>query len=92
MFAFTESVQNQEQEISSDGLRHRLAAPQAASAQPCTSTTNPQFQPPDPRAFWAGAMASPYASTTRFDQNNMSQQLAWMQQAYTQYVNQYMQL
>ena len=88
---FAESVQNQEAETSSDGLRHRLTGSQP-DVQPYSSTTNTQFQPPDPRAFWAGAMASPYASTTRYDPNNMSQQLAWMQQAYSHYVHQYMQL
>ncbi|KAJ9596966.1 hypothetical protein L9F63_011996, partial [Diploptera punctata] len=86
-----ESVQSQETEISSDGLRHRLNGSQP-DVQPSDSTPNIQFQPPDPRAFWAGAMAGPYASTIRYDPNNMSQQMAWMQQAYTHYVNQYMQL
>ncbi|KDR12951.1 hypothetical protein L798_12908 [Zootermopsis nevadensis] len=46
----------------------------------------------DPRAFWAGAVANPYASTPGYDPNSMSQQMLWMQQAYAHYVTQYMQM
>ncbi|PSN45584.1 hypothetical protein C0J52_15080 [Blattella germanica] len=77
-------------EAPSDGLRHRLSASQPTS-QP-SNTMNIPYQAPDPRAFWAGAMSSPYASTSRYDPNNMSQQMAWMQQAYAHYVTQYMQM
>ncbi|XP_069681524.1 homocysteine-responsive endoplasmic reticulum-resident ubiquitin-like domain member 2 protein [Periplaneta americana] len=92
-----DSVHNQETDISTDGLRQRLTAShpseaQNSSARPCTSTTSGQFPPPDPRAFWAGAMANPYASTPGYDPNSLSQQMMWMQQAYAQYVTQYMQL
>jgi hypothetical protein len=92
-----ESVQNQETEVSSGGLRHRLTASQSSetqhsSQQPYSSTTSGQFPPPDPRSFWAGAVTHPYASTPGYDPNSMSQQMLWMQQAYTHYVSQYMQL
>jgi hypothetical protein len=94
---FTENVQNQETEVQSDGLRQRLSATQSSEAQhsspqPYSSTANGQFSPPDPRAFWAGAMTNPYAPTPGHDPNSMSQQLLWMQQAYAQYITQYMQL
>lgn len=92
-----EGVQNQETEVSSGGLRHRLTASQASethnsSQQPYSSPTSGQFPPPDPRSFWAGAIAHPYVSTPGYDPNSMSQQMLWMQQAYTHYVTQYMQL
>jgi hypothetical protein len=94
---FIENVQDQETEVSSDELRQRLTASQSSetqhsSAQPYSSTTRSHFPPPDPRAFWAGAVANPYASTPGYEPNNMSQQLLWMQQAYAHYVTQYMQL
>jgi hypothetical protein len=94
---FAENVPIQETEVPSDGLRQRLTASQSSEAQhsspqPFGSTTNGQFPPPDPRAFWAGAVTNPYASTPGYDPNSMSQQLLWMQQAYAHYVTQYMQL
>ncbi|PNF21816.1 Homocysteine-responsive endoplasmic reticulum-resident ubiquitin-like domain member 2 protein [Cryptotermes secundus] len=92
-----ENVRNQETEVPSDGLRQRLTASQPSeaqqsSSQPYSSTANGQFPPIDPRTFWAGAMTDPYATTPGYDPNSMSQQLLWMQQAYAQYVTQYMQL
>lgn len=94
---FPENVRNQETEVPSDGLRQRLTASQPseaqqASPQPYSSTANGQLPPINPRAFWAGAVTNPYASTPGYDPNSMSQQLIWMQQAYAQYVTQYMQL
>jgi hypothetical protein len=94
---FIENIQNQETEVSSDGLRQRINASQSSeghhsSPQPYSSTASGQFPSPDPRAFWAGAVANPYASTPGYDPNSMSQQLLWMQQAYAHYVTQYMQL
>lgn len=93
---FAENVRNQETEVPSDGLRQRLTASQPSEAQqssePYSGTANGQFPPIDPRTFWAGAMTNPYASTPGYDPNSMSQQLIWMQQAYAQYVTQYMQL
>lgn len=94
---FAENVRNQETDIPSDGLRQRLTTSQPSEAQqlspqPYSSTANGQFPPIDSRTFWAGAMTNPYASTPGYDPNSMSQQLLWMQQAYAQYVTQYMQL
>jgi hypothetical protein len=92
---FIDTIQNQETEVPSDGLRQRLNASQSSessSPQSHSSTESVQFQSPDPRAFWAGAVANPYASTPGYESNSMPQQLLWMQQAYAHYVTQYMQL
>jgi hypothetical protein len=37
-------------------------------------------------------MTNPYAPTPGNDPNSMPQELLWMQQAYAQYITQYMQL
>lgn len=94
---FIDNIQSQETEVSSDGLRERINTSQSSeglysSPLPQSGTTNGQFPSPDPRAFWAGAVANPYASTPGYDPNSMSQQMLWMQQAYAHYVTQYMQM
>nr|CAD7572294.1 unnamed protein product [Timema californicum] len=75
---------------SEESLRQRLSAnpttPTAARISYPSEEQTPAVPPPDPRTMWAATMTGGY------DPNNLAHQVAWMQQAYAQYMMQYMQL
>ncbi|CAG2054621.1 unnamed protein product [Timema podura] len=75
---------------SEESLRQRLSVnpttPTAARMSYPSEEQTPSVPPPDPRTMWAAAMTGGY------DPNNLAHQVAWMQQAYAQYMMQYMQL
>lgn len=67
--------------INNDGLRHRGS-----------TESHPAWN--DPQIVWGiyGDQRTPWSANNLYNPTDFAQQMAWMQQAYAQYMSQYVQL
>lgn len=82
--ATTTNITSMSSPENQDGLRQRVGHVYA-DARPAWA---------DPRAMWGGyaEAQTPWPMPPTYDPAYVAQQMAWMQQAYAQYMTQYMQL